>query len=363
MRFMAARMRAFLVVYLLGALSSVSPWASAGSPAEDVDEPPLALDLDGAIATGESMPRLHSLLVSQRGQLVLERYFNGRQANDLDNVKSVSKSILSALIGIAIDQGYIAALDTTIGEYFRAQPPLQLNPQKATITLEQLLTMTAGLRTTSNGNYGRWVSSDDWVSAVLEQPLESEPGQLMEYSTGNTHLLSAILTKATGRSTLEFARETLAEPLGFELAAWPRDPQGIFFGGNDMQLTPRQMLAFGELFLNKGRVGDEQIVPSVWIDASLQPRSRSPLGEGRYYGYGWWVCTLAGYVAPHAWGHGGQFIVLVPALDLVIVTTSSTSVDTGAHEHANDVYQLIQYVIRSGSRSLYYPADTTALTM
>jgi CubicO group peptidase (beta-lactamase class C family) len=340
-------MRAFLVVYLFAALSWVAPSARAGEPADDFREPQLALDLDGAIATGEAMPRLHSLLVSHRGQLVLERYFNGRQPNDLDNVKSVSKSILSALIGLAIEQGSITALETTIGQYFPTNPAIELNLEKATITIEQLLTMTAGLRTTSNGNYGRWVSSDHWVSAVLQQPLESAPGRVMQYSTGNTHLLSAILTKATGRSTLAFARETLAEPLGFELAVWPRDPQGVFFGGNDMELTPRQMLAFGELYLNEGRAGDKQIVPSAWIDASLQPWSKSPVGEGRYYGYGWWVCMLAGYAAPHAWGHGGQFIVLVPALDLVIVTTSSTSLGTGVNEHANDVYHLIQSIIRS----------------
>ncbi|HEX5766072.1 MAG TPA: serine hydrolase, partial [Woeseiaceae bacterium] len=223
--------------------------------------------------------------------------------------------------------------------------PADVGLDKAGITLEDLLTMRSGLRTTSNRNYATWVLSDNWVVSALRQPLEATPGQEMRYSTGNTHLLSAILTTASGRSTLEFAREALAEPLGFELAPWPRDPQGIYFGGNDMRLTPRQMLAFGELYLNGGRRGEQQIVPASWVEASLQPRSKSPHGDARYYGYGWWICALVGYQVPHAWGHGGQFIMLVPDLDLVIVTTSSPNAGEGAHEHANQVYQWLQQII------------------
>jgi CubicO group peptidase (beta-lactamase class C family) len=289
----------------------------------------------------ESVPGLHSLLVSRRGALVLERYFDGHGPAEVANVKSVSKSIISALVGIAIERGVIDSVDATIAQYL----PESLGPDsgpKSTITIEQLLTMQAGLRSTSNDRYGPWVASRDWVAAALAQPLDWQPGSHMAYSTGNTHLLSAILTRATGESTFDFAREVLAEPLGFELASWPRDPQGIFFGGNDMELTPRQMLAFGRLYLDRGRFADRQVVPADWIDASLTPHAQSEQGDARYYGYGWWICTLAGYRAPHAWGYGGQFIILVPELDVVIVTTAGTERTTDGRTYAAGIYDFIQ---------------------
>ena len=184
--------------------------------------------------------------------------------------------------------------------------------------------MQSGLASTSNRNYGAWVQSPHWVRHVLRRPIESEPGTTMRYSTGNTHLLSAILTKVSGKSTWQFAQETLARPLGFSLAEWPRDPQGVYFGGNDMLLTPRQMLAFGELYLHRGRANDRQIVPAAWVEASLIPRTRSNI-SGQDYGYGWWSREMAGVRAYFAWGFGGQFIFVVPALDLTIASTSSAT--------------------------------------
>ena len=200
------------------------------------------------------MPRLHSLLVSWRGDLLLERYYNGARATRLANIKSASKSVISALVGIAIDRKILTGVRQPIGPFF---PELGApsDAAKRAITLEDLLTMRAGLEGTSNRNYGAWVRSANWVRFVLSRELLEPPGVRMEYSTGNTHLLSAILTKATGKSTWQFAQDTLARPLGFSLAQWTRDPQGIYFGGNEMVMTPRQMLAFGELYRNKGRAG------------------------------------------------------------------------------------------------------------
>jgi CubicO group peptidase (beta-lactamase class C family) len=358
MRFMPG-MHTFVVICLLAVVSSTSMGEEVASTADtqEARERPSTWSLDRAVAVGEEMPRLQSLLVSHRGRLVLERYFNGYGPDDLANVKSVSKSIVSALVGIAIEQGYISRVDAEIGKYFAEELASELEPTKSKITVENLLTMQAGLRSTSNDNYGAWISTDNWVKSALVQPLETLPGTQMQYSTGDSHLLSAILTQATGRSTLEFARAVLAEPLGFTLSPWPRDPQGIYAGGNDMELTPRQLLAFGELYLNGGRAGGRQVVPAAWVEASLRPQSKSPLGEGRYYGYGWWTCTLAGQTAPHAWGYGGQFVVLVPALDVVIVTTSSSNPDAAANEHANQVYQLLQYIIELASPSAEYYAN------
>jgi CubicO group peptidase (beta-lactamase class C family) len=204
--------------------------------------------------------------------------------------------------------------------------------------------MRSGLESTSNRNYGAWVQSRNWVRHALMQPLLAEPGARMQYSTGNTHLLSAIITKATGKTTWQFAQETLAKPLGFSLAPWPRDPQGIYFGGNDMLMTPRQMLAFGELYLNRGRSGGRQLVPEQWIETSLVPRGRSNFSE-QMYGYGWWIRELAGQEAFYAWGFGGQFIFVVPSLELVVVSTSAATVSDDRRTHRRTVDDIIEQLI------------------
>lgn len=301
--------------------------------------------LAGALATAESMPRIHSMLISQAGELLLERYFNGIGAQDIANVKSVSKSVISALVGIAIDQGHIEGVAESIGQYFDSNLFTGSSAAKAAITIEDLLTMRAGLETTSNRNYGEWVLSSNWIDFALRQPMTAAPGTRMQYSTGNTHLLSAILTQATGSSTLEFARSNLSQPLGFHLAPWPRDPQGLYFGGNDMELTPRQMLAFGELYRNRGRVEGRQVLPAEWIRDSLRPRAKSPRGDGRYYGYGWWIRDMAGFMSPYAWGYGGQFIVIVPELELVVVTTSSSQPGNDRRRHTRSMYNLVEHDI------------------
>lgn len=304
-----------------------------------------SFDFDSALASAGGLPRMRSLLVSWNGDLVLEHYFNGTDPSHVTNVKSVSKSVMSALIGIAIAQGHISGVEQPIVDYLGEQLPPDDDILKRYITVENLLTMQSGLETTSNRNYGRWVASPDWVSFALRQPLELPPGRLMEYSTGNTHLLSAILTRATGRSTLAFAREVLAEPLGFYLAPWPQDPQGIYFGGNDMELTPRQMRAFGELYLNGGRANGTQIVPEDWVRDSLLRRAQSRRERSRYYGYGWWIRDMAGHETPYAWGFGGQFILLVPELDLVVVTTSSSNPGPERRAHTRRIYDLVEYEV------------------
>ncbi len=292
-----------------------------------------------ALAKAATMPRLHSLLISYDGQLVVEEYFNGQNPNRRANVKSVSKTIMSALIGIAIDQGHIAGLQQPVAEYYAE---LIDDEAKRGITVGHLLSMRAGLETTSFYNYGAWVLSPDWVAFQLRQPLLAAPGSRMIYSTGYTHLLSAILTEATGQSTYRFARDALARPLGFELAEWPRDPQGIYFGGNNMELTPRQMLEFGELYLNGGRADERQVIPADWVETSLTPVVRSRRDSARQYGYGWWTRKMAGVDTAFAWGYGGQFILLAPDLDLVIVTTSSSIPGDTRRRHIRGLYDLLE---------------------
>ena len=331
-----------ILVWLLGVpvtAGEARPARTVAGSSSAVSAAP-AVALDAAASAAANLKCLHSLLVSWRGELILERYFNGTRATRPANIKSASKSVISALVGIAIDRGLIAGVKQPIGSFF--PDVLVKDPTKRTITIEDLLTMRSGLETTSNRNYGAWVRSSNWVRFAINQPFVSRPGTDMEYSTGNSHLLSAILTKVTGTNTLRFAQDTLAKPLGFTLAPWPRDPQGIYFGGNDMLMTPRQMISFGELYLNRGQVDGRQVIPASWVEASLLPRAQSRRESDRYYGYGWWIRQLAGHQTYYAWGFGGQFIFIVPDLDLVIVTTSSSTVAEERYDHRRTVYYLVE---------------------
>ena len=309
--------------------------ATAGKPA-----------LEAAANAAAGLPRLRSLLVSHKGAIVLERYFHGARATSPANIKSASKSVIAALVGIAVSRGLIKSVDQKIVDYF---PELASDPEpkKREITIEDLLTMRSGLESTSGRNYGAWVQSANWVRFVLRRRLIDEPGTRIEYSTGSSHLLSAILTRATKMSTWQFAQQALAKPLGFTLARWATDPQGIYFGGNEMLLTPRQMIEFGELYLNNGKAGDQQILPKSWIDQTQIGRGRSRWGSDREYGLGFWIRELAGHDSYYAWGYGGQFIFIVPGQQLVIVTTSRADVSRERREHLDAIYALAELIVRS----------------
>jgi CubicO group peptidase (beta-lactamase class C family) len=342
---------------------------AATSPVAD---PAPAWNADGVDAAARQLPRLYSLLVSRRGEVIFERYYNGARRDRLANIKSASKSVISSLVGIAIERGLIPSVTTPIVKYF---PELDQDPdaRKREITVEHLLMMRPGLEGTSNRNYGAWVTSRNWVRHALARPMFAAPGEEMEYSTGNTHLLSAIITKASGRSTWEFANDALAKPLGFTLAQWPRDPQGIYFGGNDMLLTPRQMLAFGELYLNGGRVSGRQIVGQDWVEQSCDGRERTrrrgnpgfngngeldPLRD-REYGYAWWVYEIRGYETCFAWGYGGQYIFVMPALDLVMVTTSSPDVSEERRGHRRLLFDILDGLVVAPAAASPNPRPAT----
>lgn len=298
--------------------------------------------LDRAARTAGSLPRLYSLLVSRQGEIGLERYYHGARPNTPADLKSASKSVISALVGIAIERKLIPGVNAPIAPYF--QELLAADPAKSKVTIEDLLSMRSGLVPITNRNYGAWVLSPNWIGYILRRPMNGPPGQTMQYSTGNSHLLSAILTKAAGESTWAFANQVLAKPLGFTLWPWMRDPQGIFFGGNEMTMTPRQMVAFGELYLRRGRAGGKQVVPEAWVDASFVPRGRSGY-SGQLYGYGWWIRRLGGRQVYYAWGYGGQFIFIVPDLEMVVVTTSAPFPGPQRREQLQGIYEMVEKLI------------------
>ncbi|MEQ1756928.1 MAG: serine hydrolase [Vicinamibacterales bacterium] len=302
--------------------------------------PPVSPRFSNAATQARGLTRLHSLLVSQRGQLVFEYYGRGVTPRRLANLKSASKSIISALVGIAIDRKLIPGIQEPVATWF---PELRRDPdpRKAAITIEDLLTMRSGLETTSNRNYGAWVTSPNWVRFALTRKLLAEPGTTMQYSTGSTHLLSAILTKASGTSTWQFAQAALAKPLGIPLPQWPRDPQGIYFGGNDMLLTPRQLVALGELYLNQGRFNGQQVVPASWVAESCVPKTISRFDAGREYGYGWWIDEVGDHPACYAWGYGGQYVFVFKELQTVVVATSSTATGDERRGYRRQLLDLI----------------------
>ena len=329
-------MRISLRLLIALSLSMISNFAVV---AKEIDA---ASKYSAAHAAANKLARLHSLLISQGDDLVFEQYYNSRDPSRPANMKSASKSVISALVGIAIDRGIIDSVDVKVAEYFPELIAGSDDARKQQITIENLLTMQSGLETTSNRNYGKWVLSDNWIEFALNQPLVAEPGTRMLYSTGSTHLLSAIVTQASGMSTKQFAQENLSARLGFSMSYWSQDPQGIYFGGNDMEMTPRQMLEFGRLYLNEGIKDNEQVISKAWVEESHKPRARSPRGQGRFYGYGWWLRDLAGMQIPVAWGYGGQLIFVVKELDLVVVATSESTPGPARRGHLGSLYELVE---------------------
>jgi CubicO group peptidase (beta-lactamase class C family) len=331
---------------LFASLALHSPAVKAQQ--EDQPEPEASADavtLEEVLDRAEALQPLETVIVAQDGEILAERGYRGNSVKPPTNIKSASKTIISALVGIAIDRGILEGVDQRIAPILRDALPPDPDPRIAEITIGNLLSMQAGLERTSGENYGRWVSSRNWVRAALAAPFVDEPGGGMLYSTGSTHLLSAILTRTTGRSTLELARDWLGAEERFAIAAWERDPQGIYLGGNQMAMSPRSLLAFGELYRNGGRTVDgRQVIPPEWIEASWRLRTHSRFtGDG--YGYGWFLRRIGGHDVRYAWGYGGQMLYVVPPLQLTVVITSDESAPAGRTGHRDDLHRLLGEVI------------------
>jgi CubicO group peptidase (beta-lactamase class C family) len=329
---------------LLSALALAAPLGAqravrATAPA------PVPPALRPAFEDAARLGRLRSLLVQRDGRVVAERYWRGASPTRRANIKSASKSVISALVGIAIQRGDITGVRQPLVGLLPDEPALRSDPRKARITVGDLLSMRAGLEPTSFGNYGSWVSSRNWVRDALRRPMVDDPGGRMLYSTGSTHLLSAALTRATGASTYAYARRHLFAPLGVELRPWTRDPQGIYFGGNDMYLTPREMARFGQLYLDGGVANGRRVLPKAWIDSSWAVRTYSPW-NGHGYGYGWWTRPVRGRPVHFAWGYGGQFVFVVPSLRLVVVTTSESEAPREG-DHLGAVHRVMERVVEA----------------
>ncbi|MBL8580098.1 MAG: serine hydrolase [Mesorhizobium sp.] len=324
--------RALLAVPLLLASTRLA-WPQAGKA--------LPLVLDRARDLGP----LLNVVVAFDGKEIAARGYHGGSPDAATNIKSASKSVISALVGIAIDRQVLEGVDQKIAPILARDLPDNADPRLNDVTIGNLLSMQAGLGRTSGPNYGRWVSSRNWVRAALAEPFDGDPGGPMLYSTGSTHLLSAILTRAGGKPTRELARDWLGPVEGFSIGAWDRDPQGIYVGGNQMAMSTRSLLAFGELYRNGGRNrAGEQVVSENWVTESWKVRTHS-IYSGDGYGYGWFMRQIAGQDVVYAWGFGGQMLYIVPALGLTVAMTSIPDDPSAQSGHRDDLHALLGEII------------------
>lgn len=292
----------------------------------------------------EAIGSVRSLLVQQNGERILEQYYHGMRPGGKMNTKSASKSIISLLVGIAVERELINSVDDPIAEYLPEYYQSIEDSLKRSITIKDLLTMRSGLETTSFHNYGAWVTSDNWVKFALEQPMEKEPGGDMTYSTGSSHLLSVIITKVSGMSTRAFANKHLFDPLNIEVGGWDRDPQGYYMGGNNLALSSEAMMKIGQMVLNGGTWEGKRIISQDWLADSFQTYTRSNYNPYDY-GYMWWNRTVAGHKVYFAWGYGGQYIFMIPSLDAVVVVLSSLQGATQRREYKEPVFELLRQLI------------------
>ena len=293
------------------------------------------LDLD---YTG-GFDQVRAIVVSVHDRPVVERYYHSSAATT-GNVFSVTKSVMSMLIGIAIDERKLGGVDQTLAELLPAYAATMPSAVKA-VTLRQVLTMTAGLPP-DPPDLPAFATSGDWVGAILEEGIQQPAGQGFVYSSAGSHLLSAILRQATGRSTLDYARAKLFTPLGISTIpaaepvareesrpaydrarfAWPTDPQGNHVGFTFLKLTARDMARLGQLWLNHGRWAGRQLVSAAWVTESTTSHVDTH-ATPEQYGYQWWLTTADGHRAYAAIGYGGQLIEVVPDLTLVTVVAST----------------------------------------
>ena len=329
-------------------------WAVATPEAAGFDGRALCAVLEG-VAAGTA--NVHAVLVERHGRLVAELYRTGRDhpiderygigfganvafdANALHDVRSISKSVVGLLVGIAVRDGKIQSLSAPALDAFPELADLRTNGREA-ITIEHLLTMSSGL------DWNEWdasvLASDEtrlfWkadpVRFAFDRPLAHPPGTVFNYDGGLTTTLAALLARATGRSIDDLAREQIFEPLGIERWVWVRDlhDRPLAFAG--LRLRPRDMAKLGRLLLQGGRFGDREVVPAAWIAASLRPHIGTgdafgpdpPPFAPRGYGYQWWTGRIAWHGRELDWnaglGNGGQRVFVVPALDVTLVTTA-----------------------------------------
>jgi len=318
-------------------------WQSSSPELQGMDSEKLAAMFELIKSQGF---KIDSVTIIRQGYLVAEAAVYPYRTQERHVVNSCTKSVISALIGIAIEQGYIESVDQPLLSFFPNHRPANSSPEKEAITLEHVLMMASGLKCRDSYLYN-WQGlrqmwpHDDWVQYILDLPMEAQPGDKFEYCNSGSFLLSAIIQQTTGRTALEFAQENLFQPLGIQDVEWPANPQGITKGWGDLQLRPHDMTKIGYLFLNQGQWDGQQIVPAEWVEQSTRKHIDATLEDG--YGYQWWITDYGVYMAL---GYAGQFIFVLPEEQLVVAVTSQLA-DRDFYTPQNLLEQFIIPAIQS----------------
>jgi len=355
-----------LVAAACGGSTPSSPGFPAASPAAAPATPPVDLSLpwvpaapgevgmdDQVLATATAqaaaIPRLRSLLVARHGRLVLEQYFGGARVDTLFDVRSVTKTVVGALTGIAIRDAVLPGLDVSIAGYL--EPAYHVFDSERAITLRQLATMSSGFEWDENlgPDFDLWIASADHVQFLLDRPQAHAPGSFFTYNTAGPHTLGVILQRAVSQPLPQYAADRLFGPLGIDTVVWQPLDRGTVNGGAGIQLRGRDLLKLGQLYLQGGASGTRGVVPGTWVDETTRPRFtwRESLGAQSRITYGtlWWVSD-ASPTAYFAWGYGGQFIYVVPSRDLVVVATTDWTRLSGTAPH--DLAAQVMTVIVTG---------------
>jgi len=325
-----------ILVNLMGCTWNLDVIDYGPMPGEDWEiSTPVEQSLDSTLVSelyfnAAKVETIYSLLVVKNGYLIAEKYFHEGSVDQKARLQSATKSFTSALVGIALYQGYLTSVDQKMMEFFPELADDIKDPRKNDITIQQLLQMRAGYP---------WEESTDELfellytgfrpSTLVDVPLVRNPGSRMQYSNLSSHLLAIIVARAAETDLKSFATEHLFTPLNIEPGEWITDWEGYYNGHGDLYLTARDMAKFGLLYMNNGVYNGERILPADWVEASLQTYSNDawPYRIGRNYQdigycYQWWSARAGDHRFNFAWGHGGQQITLVDDLNMVIVVTA-----------------------------------------
>ena len=279
---------------------------------------------------------IRSFMVSHKGELIAEKYFESFVSDSLEHLRSATKTIMATLIGVAVDKGMIQSIEDPIAKYIPDVPD-----DKKEMKIRHLLNMTSGFQWNEGAGYNdhnKMIDSGNPLKHMMSLPMAAKPGTKWQYSSGDIHMLSVILSNTAGMSTEAFARKHFFGPMGITDLRWQKFGDGYTAGGSRLELKPRDMLKIGLMFANGGRYENQQIVSQDYLDRSTeviyQFNANAELSEG--YGYGWWTLNNKGEKAAMAMGYGGQMITVIPEDELVVVTTHQWRVNSemaGAQEN------------------------------
>lgn len=337
-------------------------WAIAGVESVGLTAEPLQ-KMETAIESGEFM-KITSILIARNGKLAYEAYFDGSDASALRNTRSATKTVTGMLVGIAIDKGFLASVESPVLKFFPDKQPLQNpDPRKQKITIEDFLTMSSLLECDDNnsfsrGNEERMYLIEDYVKFTLDLPIKGFPawatkpadsphGRVFSYCTAGVVTLGGVLEKATKMSVPDFAEKYLFAPMGIEKAKWQITPTGLAMTGGGLELQSRNLLKLGQLYAGNGVWNGTRIVSADWVKESTQPHVQ--VDDETEYGYLWWLRSFGSgernFISYLMQGNGGNKVAIFPELDMVVVITSTNYNTRGMHEQTDRL--LSDYILKA----------------